>query len=310
MGLALTYTVAARTWYIKDTYVGTDFLTSWKWETLDDPTHGRVNYVDQPSALNSNLTYASDDKFIMRADAYQIVPPSARGRDSVRITSKKAYDESLIVLDLNHMPTGCGTWPAFWTLSRAGPWPNGGEIDIIEGVHTNTKNLASLHTTPGCTMSEPRGQNGDTVSSNCDTSVSYNQGCGTSFKKPNSYGAPFNAVGGGFFAIQRSKSSVAVWFWTRDDPAVPQAVRTGVGNVSVDESWGLPEARFPMGDGCGYEEHMDRHVMIFDTTFCGDWAGATYTSAGCPGTCNDYVNNNPEKFTEAYWEINALRVYV
>ena len=70
----------------------------------------------------------------MRADDWSIVEPSARGRDSVRISSKNAYNESIFVLDLAHMPAGCATWPAFWSLSQQGPWPNGGEIDIIEGM--------------------------------------------------------------------------------------------------------------------------------------------------------------------------------
>jgi len=70
----------------------------------------------------------------MRADNQLVVNPSARGRDSIRISSQNAYDEAIIVLDLSHMPAGCATWPAFWTLSQAGPWPNGGEIDIIEGM--------------------------------------------------------------------------------------------------------------------------------------------------------------------------------
>lgn len=69
----------------------------------------------------------------MRVDSSNFVDPTARGRDSVRITSNDAFGEVVIVLDLTHMPEGCGTWPAFWTLSRKGPWPNGGEIDIIEG---------------------------------------------------------------------------------------------------------------------------------------------------------------------------------
>ena len=40
------------------------------------------------------------------------------------------------------MPTGCGTWPAFWAN---GPnWPAGGEIDILEGVNGFTQNQVSL----------------------------------------------------------------------------------------------------------------------------------------------------------------------
>ena len=71
--------------------------------------------------------------FVMRADDWSIVDPSARGRDSIRISSQNAYSESIFVLDLAHMPAGCATWPAFWTNSQKGPWPDGGEVDIIEG---------------------------------------------------------------------------------------------------------------------------------------------------------------------------------
>ena len=77
---------------------------------------------------------ASSDSFVMRADATQIVNAASRGRDSVRITSHAAYNDSVIILDLAHMPEGCATWPAFWTISHTGPWPHGGEIDIIEGM--------------------------------------------------------------------------------------------------------------------------------------------------------------------------------
>ena len=68
----------------------------------------------------------------MSADSNSTVPANARGRDSVRITSHNTYTHAVIVLDLAHMPTGCATWPAFWTVT-SGTWPDGGEIDIIEG---------------------------------------------------------------------------------------------------------------------------------------------------------------------------------
>ncbi len=45
----------------------------------------------------------------------------------------------------------------------------------------------------------------------------------------------------------------------------------------------------------------------------GDWAGQTWSqdptcSAKAP-TCQEYVQNNPQAFSEAYWKINALKVY-
>lgn len=48
--------VFSQTFQLKDQFIGKDFLTGFKWETMDDPTHGRVNYVDQPTALQKNLT--------------------------------------------------------------------------------------------------------------------------------------------------------------------------------------------------------------------------------------------------------------
>ena len=53
-----------------------------------------------------------------------------RGRKSVRLESKNTFFGGLLIHDLDHMPTGCGSWPAYWLC---GPnWPNGGEIDVID----------------------------------------------------------------------------------------------------------------------------------------------------------------------------------
>ena len=68
----------------------------------------------------------------MYPDSTNVVESGSRGRDSNRISSKRAFDESVVIIDLEHMPYGCATWPAFWSYSQTGPWPTGGEIDIIE----------------------------------------------------------------------------------------------------------------------------------------------------------------------------------
>lgn len=49
------------------------------------------------------------------------------------------------------------------------------------------------------------------------------------------------------------------------------------------------------------------------TRCTGDWAGQTWSqdptcSAKAP-TCQEYVQNNPQAFAEAYWKVNALKVY-
>lgn len=304
--------------YLQDEWIGEDFYTGWNFETENDPTNGRVNYLSQADAISKNLTYVEDGAFFMRADDVSIVSASARGRDSIRITSPTAYNDSITVLDLQHMPAGCSTWPAFWTLSQNGPWPQGGEIDIIEGVNLNTHNQATLHTTSNCTMPpdlwrEP--QLGATATTNCDAAVNYNAGCGVTFNDTStSYGAGFNQAGGGFFVMYRASDSVKIWFFSREDEDIPDVIRNGPQcdePVYPDATWGAPDANFPFyPQYCDYDTHFNAHEMVFDLTFCGDWAGNVWPTSGCgSGTCSDYVNNNPAAFAEAYWEVNSLRVY-
>jgi len=52
--------------------------------------------------------------------------------------------------------------------------------------------------------------------------------------------------------------------------------------------WGTPSAHLSP-DECDVIKYFQNHVIIFNITFCGDWAGMTYLTSGCPGTCNDRV---------------------
>lgn len=308
--LAVTYNLIA-------SHVGHDFLDNYSWETADDPTHGRVNFVDQATALKNNLTFVSDSKLVMRADDMNKVAKSARGRDSVRIHSKAAYDDVLLVLDIAHMPEGCSTWPAWWTLSQQGPWPNGGEIDILEGVNLGQANQASLHTTPNCTMPQDRLQKGKSQSTSCDASMNSNQGCGVSFPEQDSFGASFNAGGGGLYIMEKSsQKGVSVWFISRSN-----LMQVNSDEVILDTmDLFTPDAYFPMQsnesphDNCDYSEHFNAHIIVFDLTLCGDWAGSesvwnTSTCAAKASTCESFVDNNPHEFADAYWEINSLKIY-
>lgn len=54
-------------------------------------------YVDQATALSKNLTYASGDTFIMRADHTTTLTASGPGRNSIRIQSNKQYSTHVVV---------------------------------------------------------------------------------------------------------------------------------------------------------------------------------------------------------------------
>jgi hypothetical protein len=68
--------------------------------------------------------------------------------------------------------------------------------------------------------------------------------------------------------MEKSASSgIKVWFWSRDDPGVPLAIRNGWDRIMPSEIWGWPEAGFPL-DSCDYVSHFDAHQIVFDLTFC------------------------------------------
>ncbi|KAJ7832861.1 hypothetical protein B0H14DRAFT_2222530, partial [Mycena olivaceomarginata] len=156
----------------------------------------------------------------------------------------------------------------------------------------------------------------------CDTAVAGNAGCGVKVGQATSYGPAFNANGGGWcipmlnlivvvdqYATERTNSFISVWFWARDDPAVPADVKAGGGSVDTG-NWGTPSATFPSTTR-DIEEHFAAHNIITNLTFCGDWAGqaSIYASSECPSMCNDFVNTNPAAFVGAFFEFNAIDVY-
>ncbi|KAH9025989.1 hypothetical protein EDB85DRAFT_2149444 [Lactarius pseudohatsudake] len=340
--LSLSLAPCARAFfYLQDEWIGEGFFQGWDWVTKDDPTHGRVNYVSQAEAQNKSLTYADGGKFFMRADNRTLVAPSARGRDSIRISSQNTYNEAIFVLDLQHMPAGCGTWPAFRTRADT---DLGGIIDIIEGQNmphvpsppallwesmrnaNGAREQATLHTAPNCTMPPDelrQPQTGETSFTDCNTAANHNAGCGVIFSDTvpppctscTSYGAPFNRAGGGYFVTYRGRDSVKVWFYPRHG-YVPEVFRDGAPRgvpVYPDIFFGATRQRTspsPPTFVTTSSTLLRTGSFLAQLFASGDWAGSLWPTSGCgEGTCNDFVNNNPSAFAEAYWEINSLRVY-
>ncbi|CAG7853791.1 Probable glycosidase C21B10.07 [Serendipita indica DSM 11827] len=333
--VAAVYPVVAHRYALKDEIVGEKFFHSFRHESIPDPTHGRVEYVDDRTARQLNLSYATEDHFIMRADHSTRLDSWSTGRKSVRILSNDAYSHgTVLVADIEHMPTGCGTWPAFWTVGDTN-WPYKGEIDILEGVNDVSPNMVSLHTSEGCKQPSQRAQKGSSVNRDCNAFVNYNSGCNSKVNNQFSYGPSFNAMGGGWYALERTRKEIKVWFWPRNDATVPAEVASRyhhsrgliqapiVGDIPlgghhhhpdtihIDTStWGVPDALF-VDDQCDIPSHFKEHHIVINLTFCGDWAGEffTYRGSGCPGSCVDYVNSNPEAFKDAYWDIRGIRVF-
>jgi hypothetical protein len=189
-------------------------------------------------------------------------------------------------------------------------WPNGGEIDIIEGVHNNAINAMALHTGPGCTVSDNTGFTGKMTSTSCVSPGSGNSGCGIAgtSNATNSYGVGFNANRGGIYATEITSSAINIWFFARGS-----SVKANLLSSSPNPStWGPPMAKFT-GGGCSIPNSFKNLQIIFDTTFCGDWAGNVWdsnpTCKAKAATCTQYVGQNPSAFASMYWDVRSLKVF-
>ncbi|CAF9927851.1 MAG: hypothetical protein HETSPECPRED_006683 [Heterodermia speciosa] len=297
-GLLLKLSTAS--YVLEDDYTSNAFFSFFTFFTAADPTNGYVHYVDQGTAQNTGLLSIVNNQVHIGVDSNNVATGS--GRNSVRITSNKSYNHGLFILDLAHMPGG-----VCWLV---GPdWPNQGEIDIIEGVNDQTNNAMTLHTSDGCTIVDSNAFTGTLATSNCYINApgqATNAGCDIQSQDSRSYGAGFNAIGGGVIATEWTSDVINIWFFPRG--TTPADISNGVPNPAT---WGAPVAQF---DGsCDIDSHFQNQQIVFDTTFCGDWAGAVWSSsakcAALAPTCQSYVQNNPGAFADMYWLINSLKVY-
>lgn len=88
-------------------------------------------YVNETVAVQNGYATTNSKDIVISVDTTNEWPNDGGqglGRPAVRLISDNTYSHGLFVLDLSHMPWGCGTWPAFWLL---GPnWPHNGEIGM------------------------------------------------------------------------------------------------------------------------------------------------------------------------------------
>ncbi|KAF9486982.1 hypothetical protein BDN71DRAFT_1458977 [Pleurotus eryngii] len=306
----------ASPWRLVESHEGSNFFEGWDFFTFPDSTNGIVDYLNEQDGRNANLLSVNDNNnAVMRIETTPTVPAN---RKSIRITTRSTWNGGLFIMDAVHMPTGCGTWPAFW--SNGPNWPTGGEIDIAESVHNYTNNQATLHTSPGCRLpsSNPSdlGISGSLLATqDCAAETTSNEGCGIRSPDSNSVGMGFNANGGGVYAMLWNGDGISVFFFPRE--SIPSDISASAPRPT---SWGLPQARFP-ASGCNPSQFFTNHHLIFSSTLCGDWAGGVWNIVGIPGqeqscaqrtgfsTCEDFVRASGASFNEAYWEVRNVKIY-
>ena len=124
-----------------------------------------------------------------------------------------------------------------------------------------------LHTADGCSVTGS-GQSGTLESDICDVSYS-TSGCGVTPNVSATYGTAFNNANGGVFAVEWTSAAIKMWFFQRG--SIPPSISLGLPDTSEFKT---PQANF--AGSCDIDTHFYNHTFIFDTTFCGDWAGNAY----------------------------------
>jgi len=338
-----------------DKQEGKNFFSNYAFYSGSDSegSNGYINYVDKEKAFAqgiANVTFEpinsgeKTEPFI-----YMSTTPTVKGpRNSVRLEGLKRYNRGLFIIDVRHMPAGCGTWPAFWMSDEAN-WPVNGEIDIIEGVNTQTKVKTALHTTRVCQMDDvPLGiktgiwdtaqgvpmQNGTidmTLRAATDCFVYsphqwLNQGCVAMTSNEGTIGAPLNKKGGGVFVLEWDPVNRYIKSWAfTPHGTIPQNLRDTMKTadnslaskrvVPDPSSWPLPYAYFPIGLGTNCpSSHFSNMRIIFNMALCGSVAGNRFF-LDCPklnekyGSCNNYIAANTPEMDDIYWKIRGVYVY-
>lgn len=215
-------------------------------------------------------------------------------------------------MDAVHMPYGCSVWPAFWT--QGAQWPEGGEIDIMEGVNDQTSNQIALHShNDGCYASKTADMTGQLRLDNCSVTSNGGSGCTVGDSNTNSYGEGFAAAGGGVYVAEYAEDGIRVWFKSRAD--VPGAL-TGDANSLDTSILGTPTANYPAST-CDIGKYFADQILTITITLCGSWAGTqSVLEATCPplvGTNTCYttyvINDASETYKNAYFELNYINIY-
>ena len=114
------------------------------------------------------------------------------------------------------------------------------------------------------------GQTGAQNLYNCALdSASGASGCDVNAVDANTYGTGFNANGGGVYAMEWTDTAIKMWFFPRGH--IPTSITHNAPDTS---EFGIPTSNF-QGD-CDMKKKFVDQQFIFDTTFCGDWAGNVY----------------------------------
>ncbi|KZL84159.1 mixed-linked glucanase [Colletotrichum incanum] len=314
--LLLTSSVSAhKSYQVVDSYDSTNFLDKFGFFVSDhstgnyndvDPTGGYVSYKSAAEAQNMGLLKTVGEDLYLGVDSESVLDPNGIGRSSVRIESKSKYKQGLFVASFSHLPKPvCGAWPAFWTVGN--PWPDAGEIDIVETWNEDYVNKVVLHTDERLGSCHVDGKNmtGTVSKPNCANFAAGqadNEGCAGLDPA-----APFGSAEGGVYAMEWTADAIRVWGFTHAN--VPADIATN----PKPETWGIPSFTTST---CAADKLFGEAKMVMNIDLCGIAGDKSVWGApgGCEAktggaTCKEWVAKNPAAFADVYFKLKSIKIY-
>ncbi|KAJ7054376.1 glycoside hydrolase family 16 protein [Mycena amicta] len=294
---------------------GQTFLDFFNYDTGTGDNGGVANYVN---GISSGLAYTSNGQVILAVDTEETVST----RQALRLVSKTTFnaeDQNLFIFDVAQIPSVCGTWPAVWMLGPT--WPLGGEVDVVEGVSLYNKNIYSIHTGSGCSISSSAVKSMSAVTiveasgTSCDANVDPGA-CGFTDDSATTFGPGFNKAGGGVFALQFDTEGIKFWFFQAG--SIPSDITDLAPSPST---WGSPKVSIAPST-CDPTTYFKDLMMIVNTNLGGSFTEGLWGVDGAGGqktscktltgvdTAAEYVQNQGSKFgDDAQWKINGFYIY-
>eukprot|EP00548_Thalassiothrix_antarctica_P018170 CAMPEP_0194184706 /NCGR_PEP_ID=MMETSP0154-20130528/39225_1 /TAXON_ID=1049557 /ORGANISM="Thalassiothrix antarctica, Strain L6-D1" /LENGTH=411 /DNA_ID=CAMNT_0038902535 /DNA_START=75 /DNA_END=1307 /DNA_ORIENTATION=- len=313
---------------LRECQEGDDFWDAYEFYNGEDSlgSAGYNIYVGKNEAVDLGLVSSvirNKSSPLIRMESSVNPLNTSAPRRSVRLEGKKRYDSGLFLLSLKHMPTGCGVWPAFW-LTDEPVWPKHGEIDILEGINTQSTAKTALHTREMCSMYSHIPDYAKTGSWDWATGIPdrwtgvpdfetkkeaddcwassahqwYNQGCVAVSESNSSLGKSMNDNDGGVYALEWDPANGYIKSWVFRREGFPSNLKDAMATASDKKriipdpnTWGLPYAYFAIGPETGCSaDHFHNMRIVFNLAFCGAVAGNRFAK-DCPTLAKQYDQN-------------------